>query len=91
MIAAPASIRFSQGRLYIDRAAYDRYLAGTSTVILLCSEKDLLVLPVSEASSGGYILKIRNAAGDRVVNGADFFRDHGLSENEQWEGVSEWC
>jgi hypothetical protein len=87
----PPPIHFSQGRLYIAREAYDRYLPGTSTVILLRNEDDLLVLPVSSAVAGGYIMKIRNAAGDRVVNGADFFRDQGIGDDQHWQGVSDWC
>jgi hypothetical protein len=36
-------------------------------------------------------LKIRNAAGDRVVDAGDFFRDHGLDDNAEWEGAYYWC
>jgi hypothetical protein len=88
---AAAPIRFSQGRLYLSRQACDRYLPGISTVILLRDGADLLVLPVSNVVSGGYMLKLRNAAGDRVVDGADFFRDNGLSDGTVWDGVSDWC
>jgi hypothetical protein len=88
---SPASIHFAQGRLYVPRADYDHHLAGVSTVILLRNEADLLVLPVSNVVAGGYMLKIRNSAGDRVVNGADFFRDQGLGDDEEWHGVSNWC
>ena len=84
-------IRFSQGRLYIDRAAHADYFAGSDTVILLRRETDLLVLPVRHAASGGYMMKIRNAAGDRVINGADFFRDQGLNDEAEWTGDFAWC
>lgn len=84
-------IRFSQGRLYIDRAAHADYFAGSDTVILLRQEADLLVLPVRHAASGGYIMKIRNAAGDRVINGADFFRDQGMDDQTGWSGNFVWC
>ncbi len=47
----------------------------------------MLVLPVRYAASGGYVLKIRNAAGDRVVDAGDFFRDHGLDDGAEWEGA----
>jgi hypothetical protein len=89
--SSPAQIHFSQGRLHIPRDSYDRYLSGAGAVILLRREKDLLVLPVSNIASGGYILKIRNAVGDRVVNGAGFFRDNGLGDDGHWEGLSAWC
>ena len=74
---ARASIVLKRGALHIDHAIYDRYLAGLSTVILLRRENDLLVLPVRHAAAGGYLLKVRNAAGDRVVDAVDFFREHG--------------
>jgi hypothetical protein len=57
----------------------------------LRQEADLLVLPVRHAASGGYIMKIRNAAGDRVINGADFFRDQGLDDQAEWAGDFAWC
>ena len=41
---------------------------------------DLLILPVRHAAAGGYLLKLRNGAGDRVVNAPDFFREHGLDD-----------
>ena len=36
-------------------------------------------------------LKIRNAAGDRVVDAGDFFRDHGIEDGAEWHGSSTWC
>jgi hypothetical protein len=87
---AAAPIHFSQGRIYITGAACDRHFAGCGSVILLRQDDDLLVLPVTNAASGGYLLKIRNAAGDRVVNGADFFRDQGLADDAEWLGAWSW-
>lgn len=74
--ARGASVTLKRGALYIDQALYQRYFAGLSTVILLRREDDLLILPVRHAAAGGYLLKIRNAAGDRIVDAADFFREH---------------
>ncbi len=84
-------IRFSQGRLYVDRAVHADYFAGSETVILLRRDADLLVLPVRQAASGGYIMKIRNAAGDRVIDGADFFRDQRMDDRTGWSGDFAWC
>lgn len=86
-----SDIYFSDGRLYIAKEAADRHFANIGTVILLRQDQDLLILPVRHAASGGYVLKIRNAAGDRVVNSADFFRDNGLSDKMQWRGQTAWC
>ncbi len=91
MTADPASVHFKDGRLYVARPAYDRYFAECEAVILLRQDKDLLVLPVRHAASGGYMLKIRNVAGDRVVSAADFFRDQGLDDDTAWQGSYSWC
>ena len=61
-----------RGSLYLAREVYDRYFAGLEAVILLRRDDDLLILPVRHAASGGYLLKLRNGAGDRVVERAGF-------------------
>ncbi len=67
-------VTLHQGSLYLSGAVYDRYFAGLETVILLRREDDLLILPVKHAAAGGYLLKLKNSAGDRVVNAMEFFR-----------------
>ncbi len=62
---------------------YDRYFTGLETVILLRRGQDLCILPVKHAAAGGYLLKLRNKVGDRVVHAPDFFREHGIDENDQ--------
>lgn len=85
---ARASLLLKRGALYIDHVVYERYLAGLSAVILLRRESDLLVLPVRHAAAGGYLLKVRNAAGDRVVDAVDFFREHGRYDaGERWLSI----
>jgi hypothetical protein len=91
MTLGPVQVELKQRRLYLARAVYEAYFAGRSTVILLRKDKDMLVLPVRHAASGGYVLKIRNAAGDRVVDAGDFFRDHGLEDDAAWGGAYSWC
>jgi hypothetical protein len=91
MTCAAPLVGLKQRRLYMARAVYESYFAGCSTVILLRKDEDLLVLPVQHAASGGYVLKIRNASGDRVVDAGDFFRDHGLEDSAEWEGTYSWC
>ena len=72
---------------------YDRYFPGLETIVLLRRDDDLLILPVRHAAAGGYLLKLRNGAGDRVVNAPDFFREHGLDDEARarfrraWDGV----
>lgn len=74
------TIALRNGGLYLSRAMCDLYFRGLEGVVLLREADDLLILPVRHAASGGYLLKIRNIAGDRVVAAPDFFRSQGLSE-----------
>ena len=71
------------GSLYVPREVYDRYFAGLEAVILLRRDEDLLILPVRNAAAGGYLLKLRNSAGDRVVHAADFFRAQGIADESE--------
>ncbi len=85
-----AVISFRDGRLYVSRATSESYFRGSSAVALLREGGDLLVLPVRHAAAGGYILKIRNSAGDRVVTAPDFFRTEGIAETVDWDGTARW-
>ncbi len=72
------SVILRSGGLYLSYELCRRYFAGLDSVILLRRDEDLWILPVRHAAAGGYLLKLRNSAGDRVVNAADFFRAQGL-------------
>jgi hypothetical protein len=72
-----------RGSLHVSRAVYDQYFAGVEAVILLARDDDLLVLPVRHAAGGGYLLKLRNSAGDRVVQAGDFFHAHGIGDDAE--------
>lgn len=74
------TISIKRGALYLGRDVYERYFSGLEGVILLRQEHDLCILPVRHMAAGGYLLKLRNHAGDRVVNAPDFFREHGVSD-----------
>ena len=79
-----------RGSLYLDRATCDRYFAGLETIILIADGPDLVILPVRHAAAGGYLLKRRNAAGDRVVNAGDFFRSHCVGDDDVVETQASW-
>jgi hypothetical protein len=67
------TVRLAGGRLYIDHELYATYFANRNAVILLLREQRLHILPVQSAANGGYLLKQRNAKGDRVVDAPDLF------------------
>ncbi len=78
-----AAVTVKGASLYLSREIYERYFAGLQTVILLRQDDDLLIMPVLHAAAGGYLLKLRNSAGDRVVNAADFFRAQGVRDETE--------
>ncbi len=74
------SVILKRGSLYLSRGVYERYFAGLDAVILLRREDDLCILPVRNTAGGGYLLKLKNMAGDRIINAMDFFREHGRED-----------
>jgi len=89
-MTAAAAVSLKRGGLYLSREVYERYFAGLETVILLRRDRDLCILPVRRAAAGGYLLKLRNSAGDRVVHAPDFFREYGVDENVALELAVVW-
>lgn len=75
-----ATVRIERGTLYLDRDTCERFFTGLQTVILVRREQDLCILPVRHAAAGGYLLKLRNIAGDRVVHAPDFLRECGIDD-----------
>jgi hypothetical protein len=89
-VTAASVISLKRGALYVTSDIYDRYFAGLEAVILLRRDRDLCILPVRHAAAGGYLLKLRNKAGDRVVHAPDFFREHGIDDNIELELSAVW-
>jgi len=89
-MTAASAVNLKRGALYLSCDVYDRYFAGLETVILLRRGQDLCILPVKHAAAGGYLLKLRNKVGDRVVHAPDFFRGHGIDENVALELSVAW-
>ncbi len=89
-MTATATVTLKRGALYLTYDVYDRYFAGLETVILLRRDRDLCILPVKHAAAGGYLLKLRNTVGDRVVNAPDFFRECGIDESIALELPATW-
>jgi len=86
----PLSVTVKRGSLYLAPEVYDRYLPKLDAVILLRRDDDLLILPVRHAASGGYLLKLRSAAGDRVVSAPDFFREQGIEDDQELRLTVTW-
>lgn len=82
-MSATQNVIVHNGGLYLSRALCGIYFNGLEGVVLLREADDLLILPVRHAAAGGYLLKIRNGAGDRVVTAPDFFRRQGVSDADE--------
>ena len=78
-----ARVDVRDGAVYLPAAVYDTYFKGVEAVILLIREQTLQVLPVRQMAAGGCLLKVRNAAGDRVAIAPDVFDANGLAD---WHG-----
>ena len=65
------------GNIYLDSDQYDKYFSAVQAVVLLKQEVGVLLMPVQHAS-GGLLLKIRNAAGDRIVHASEFFTSNNI-------------
>lgn len=66
------------GSVYLPAALVDTYFKGVASVVVLIRDGTLMVLPVHQATAGGCLLKLRNAAGDRVAQARDLFQEHDL-------------
>jgi hypothetical protein len=85
-----ARLRVRRGAVHIDRDTYERLFAPLTGLVLLREGSTLLVLPVRLAGAGGYLVKVRNAAGDRVVDAADFWRENGIDDGAELELEGTW-
>lgn len=73
-----ASLSIRDGSVYLPASVAATYFRGIDAVVVLIRDGTLMVLPVHQATAGGCLLKLRNAAGDRVAQARDLFQDRGL-------------
>jgi hypothetical protein len=76
--AVSAALTLRDGSVYLPAAVVQTYFPGIDAVVILIREGALMILPVHQATAGGCLLKLRNAAGDRVAQARDVFLEHGL-------------
>jgi hypothetical protein len=77
---ASSEIAVARGNFYLPREICDTYLPGVAAVALVAREDEVLIVPLTQQSAGGLILKQRNARGDRVIHAQEFFRSKNLPE-----------
>lgn len=71
-------ITVRDGSVYLPAPIVETYLQGVAAVVVLIRSQTLMILPVHHATAGGCLLKLRNAAGDRVAQARDVFENQGL-------------
>jgi len=85
-----ARISISNGSIYLAATDYGKYFQGIETVIVLIDGGYLQILPVKQMASGGYLLKIRNAQGDRVITSPDVFQNDGRLDWSSGDIIGKW-
>jgi hypothetical protein len=80
-------VTIRRGLLYLEKAIFEEHFAHAG-VALLRDGDDLVVLPI--AGVGGYLVKVRNLAGDRVVDAPDFFREHAIDDRTSTTRDAVW-
>jgi hypothetical protein len=78
------------GAIYLSADIVATYFRGIEAVIVLIHDLELQILPVHQATSGGCLLKIRNAAGDRVAQARDVFQDQELLDYSADNLTARW-
>ncbi len=85
-----AGLRLRGGRIYLDAATSDTFFPQREAVTLYRRDDDLYIIPLQDSAYGGFLLKIRTSAGDRVVDAEEFFREHGLDGTAERALVATW-
>ena len=73
-------ISVARGNLYLSQEICDTYFKGVVSVALLLRDDDVMIVPLTQESAGGLLLKQRNARGDRVIHAQEFFRNKNILE-----------
>ena len=83
-------VRIANGSLYLDADVYQRWFRRVQTVVLLGDANALLIVPVIHAPTGGLLVKIRNARGDRVVHAPEALAGRGLPPDLEGDFPAHW-
>ena len=83
-------VTLRRGSLYLSAQTCQRYFAGLDAVILLRRDDHLYIMPVRNTAGGGYLLKLKNSSGDRIINAMDFFREHDLDDFAEKKISATW-
>ena len=85
-----AVVTIRDGSVHLPAEVVATYFRGIDAVVVLIREGRLMILPVHQATAGGCLLKLRNAAGDRVAQARDVFQDRGLLSLQVQDLPAQW-
>lgn len=78
-----------RGSLLVPREVYQRYFERFEGAVLIGKDDRLCVLPV-ESTTGGVMVKQRNAQGDRAIDLTEFLRNHGWDDAAEYACNAAW-
>ncbi len=87
--AESSRVRVRRGSLHLDAALYAKVFDGREGAVVLPEDGELRVMPV-ESVAGGVLVKLRNARGDRVLDGSDALRAAGWDDWGEYECRCSW-
>jgi hydrogenase maturation protease len=85
-----ASIRIARGSFYLSAELYERYFHGLQSVAVLSRGERFALVPLVAGGSGGHLVKVRNARGDRVIHAREFLEEQRVSESDEHELSVSW-
>lgn len=84
-----ARVRVRRGSLHLDAALYAQVFDGRDGAVVLPVGGELQVMPVDQVA-GGVLVKLRNARGDRVLDGSDALRAAGWDDEGEYDCSCRW-
>ncbi len=85
-----AIIQIRHGNIYIDSDIHDKYFSGLESVALLNRDGYTYIMPLRSGSSGGLLLKMRNAKGDRVIHSIEYLNELGIPYEDELQVEAKW-
>ncbi|MAW80696.1 MAG: hypothetical protein CMI63_10695 [Parvularcula sp.] len=85
-----ATVAVRNGSVYLSASVVETYFRGIEAVIVLIRDGAVSILPVYQMAAGGCLLKMRNAAGDRVASAPDVFEANDLLSWQAQDLPASW-
>ncbi len=83
-------IRVHSGNIYLDADLCAGYLPGIQSVAIIEDDSKIYLVPLASGGSGGYLLKVLNARGDRVVHCEEFLERFGIARDAKSSWTVHW-